>query len=325
MADRCIPVNPDISGTGVRAAIYAQNLLCFAPVVAQSIGMLAIAFAILISTVIQTTAKTSRRGQSITNFHAAIILDLSWMNNTSTFIWFLLYAHHQSKNKNKLILIPATWSDWSKLLLSPLRRLGTSNSEASLERAEKGDEREDDNQGRRESRLPEPTTHYRQSSPSRHQIGIQSALPTQPLTLSSNPQHIATQASPSSSVHSSHRPVLPPPTLPGPPSWNPRSTGIGPSSAAPLLGCTPSASSTATSSSKVRPLFFIFIFPFRLHPDYHPHQTSSSLHPPHPTLRPRHRGSSTPTPRSPAPVAAPRLTPPRNSLPLDAHTTATDA
>jgi hypothetical protein len=161
MADRCIPANPDISGIGVRAAIYAQNLLCFAPVVVhlwdgevsleeisgikdQSIGILAIAFAILISTVIQATAKTS--GQSITKFHAAIVLDLSWMNNTSTFIWFLLYAHRRSKNKNKLILIPATWSDWSKVLLFPLRR-----SEASFERAEKGDGHEDGNQGRRQS------------------------------------------------------------------------------------------------------------------------------------------------------------------------------
>ena len=166
MADGCIPANPDISGIGVRAAIYAQNLLCFAPVVVhlwdgevsreemggikhQSIGMLAIAFAILISTVIQATAKMS--GQSITNFHAAIVLDLSWMNNTSTFIWFLLYAHHRSKNENKSILIPATWSDWFKVLLSPLRRLGTSHSGASLERAEKGDDREDGNQGGQQS------------------------------------------------------------------------------------------------------------------------------------------------------------------------------
>ncbi|KAJ7817106.1 hypothetical protein B0H14DRAFT_2238092, partial [Mycena olivaceomarginata] len=102
---------PDISGIGVRAASYAQNLLCFAPIVAhlwdgkvsademkgvkdQSIGMLAIAFTILISTIIQ--AKTSVEGQSITSFHAAVILDLSWMNNTSTWIWFLLYAHHPS-------------------------------------------------------------------------------------------------------------------------------------------------------------------------------------------------------------------------------------
>ncbi|KAJ7870098.1 hypothetical protein B0H14DRAFT_2345797 [Mycena olivaceomarginata] len=110
----CITANPDITGIGVRAAIYAQNLLCFAPVVAnlwdgrispdemkgikdQSIGMLAIAFAILISTVIQAT--TSVAGQPINGFHAAVILDLSWMNNTSTWIWFLLYAHYLSRTE----------------------------------------------------------------------------------------------------------------------------------------------------------------------------------------------------------------------------------
>jgi len=93
--------NPDISGIGVRVAIYVQIFLCFAPIVAhlwdgkvtikgvrdQSIGMLAVAFAILISTAIE--AKGSCQGQSITNFHAAVVLYLSWMNNTSTFIWFL--------------------------------------------------------------------------------------------------------------------------------------------------------------------------------------------------------------------------------------------
>ncbi|KAH9952492.1 hypothetical protein BC827DRAFT_264599, partial [Russula dissimulans] len=64
LSDLCIPANPDISGIGVRTANYAQNFLCFAPVVAylwhgkisidgikgikgQSIGMLAIAFAII--------------------------------------------------------------------------------------------------------------------------------------------------------------------------------------------------------------------------------------------------------------------------------------
>ncbi|KAJ7815268.1 hypothetical protein B0H14DRAFT_2285214, partial [Mycena olivaceomarginata] len=108
---QCINANPDISGIGVRAAIYAQNLLCFIPVVAylrdgtvspdemkgikdQSIGMLAIAFAILVSTIVQAT--TAADGQPITGFHAAVILDLSWMNNTSTWIWFLLYAHQHS-------------------------------------------------------------------------------------------------------------------------------------------------------------------------------------------------------------------------------------
>src|SRR5712675_2763099 len=161
MADQCIPANPDISGIGVRTAIYVQNILCFAPVVAhlwdgkvtideikgikdQSIGMLAIAFAVLISTVIE--AKGSGRGQSITNFHAAVVLDLSWMNNTSTFIWFLLYAHYRSINDMESMVIPATWSGWLKLLYSPLRRLATGNSGTGFEHAGTGNDHTDGNQ-----------------------------------------------------------------------------------------------------------------------------------------------------------------------------------
>jgi hypothetical protein len=137
MAAHCIPSNPDISGIGVRAAIYAQNLLCFAPVIAhlwdgkvsadelkgvqdQSIGMLSVAFAILISTIIEARAKG---GLMITSFHAAVILDLSWMNNTSMFIWFLLYAHHRSKADGKRLAVPATWNRWKQTLLSPLSHL----------------------------------------------------------------------------------------------------------------------------------------------------------------------------------------------------------
>jgi hypothetical protein len=103
MSSQCIPANPDISGIDVRAAIYAQNLLCFAPVVAhlwdgkistdemrgikhQSIGMLAIAFAILISSIIQATGKNVSSEQGLTSFHAIVVLDLSWMNITSTWI-----------------------------------------------------------------------------------------------------------------------------------------------------------------------------------------------------------------------------------------------
>jgi hypothetical protein len=147
----CIPSNPDISGIGVRAAIYAQNLLCFAPVVAnlwdgnvsvdemrgvkdQSIGMLAIAFAILITCMIEATGTV----RSVTGFHAAVILDLSWMNNTSTWIWFLLYAHHLTKPVNdgeegsskEREPVPATWPAWIDALLFPVRRLATGTGKA---------------------------------------------------------------------------------------------------------------------------------------------------------------------------------------------------
>ncbi|KAF8517562.1 hypothetical protein BU17DRAFT_49594, partial [Hysterangium stoloniferum] len=124
--DKCLPVDPDISGIGVRAAIYAQNLLCFLPIVVylwdkrvtpdelegiseQSIGILAVAFSILITTIILAKGPGSQ-GPAISSFHAAIVLDLSWMNNTSTWIWFILFAHQRSTIKYSRT--DPTWSAW---------------------------------------------------------------------------------------------------------------------------------------------------------------------------------------------------------------------
>jgi hypothetical protein len=128
----CIPSNPDISGIGVRTAIYVQNILAFAPVVTSlwdkrvqhdeldpvkdsSVGTLTIAFAILLSTVIQGMTL------DLSNLHTAIVLDLSWMNNTSTFIWFLLYVNHRSTAKGGCRVRP-TWTDWSRAIVCPLYR-----------------------------------------------------------------------------------------------------------------------------------------------------------------------------------------------------------
>ncbi|KAG6899697.1 hypothetical protein C0993_007857 [Termitomyces sp. T159_Od127] len=104
----CLTViaNPDVSGIGVRTAIYVQNLLSFIPVLwalrdgritpteldeleKQSTTILIMAFAILISTVIQAYH------HGISNYHASIVLDLSWMNNTNLFIYFLLYVYYR--------------------------------------------------------------------------------------------------------------------------------------------------------------------------------------------------------------------------------------
>ncbi|KAG6887773.1 hypothetical protein C0995_012817 [Termitomyces sp. Mi166 len=108
LGNPCLTViaNPDVSGIGVRTAIYAQNLLSFVPALwalkdgkvtlteledleKQSTTILITAFAILISTVIQA----SKTG--ISDYHASIVLDLSWMNNTNLFIYFLLYIYHR--------------------------------------------------------------------------------------------------------------------------------------------------------------------------------------------------------------------------------------
>ncbi|KAJ7822663.1 hypothetical protein B0H14DRAFT_2239270, partial [Mycena olivaceomarginata] len=99
---------PDVSGIGVRAAIYMQNLLSFIPAIwalwdkqvsvaeldaveKQSTTILITAFAILVSAIVET------RTTSLSNFHASIVLNLSWMNNTNTFIYFLLYVQHKSQ------------------------------------------------------------------------------------------------------------------------------------------------------------------------------------------------------------------------------------
>ncbi|KAF5319003.1 hypothetical protein D9611_012709 [Ephemerocybe angulata] len=117
-----IPGNPDIAGIGVRIAIYVQNLLCFIPAFwalfdgkvtqseldaaeTQATTNLVLAFAILISSIVQ--AQTL----GLTNYHASIILNMSWMNNTNAFIYFLLYIQHKSQ-----LGIPGrvepTWRDW---------------------------------------------------------------------------------------------------------------------------------------------------------------------------------------------------------------------
>ncbi|KAG6827332.1 hypothetical protein H0H92_012181 [Tricholoma furcatifolium] len=100
----CIPSNPDISGIGVRTAVYAQNLLSIWPaawalhdgkvtpmelecIETQSTTVLVTAFALLVSAVIQAS-----RAGGISNYHATLVLNLSWMNNTNLFIYILLYV-----------------------------------------------------------------------------------------------------------------------------------------------------------------------------------------------------------------------------------------
>ncbi|KAJ7839232.1 hypothetical protein B0H14DRAFT_2203572, partial [Mycena olivaceomarginata] len=87
--------------------IYSQNLLSFIPVVwalwdgevseyelesieTQSTTILITTFAILISAMVQATRRLS-------SFHASIVPNLSWMNNTNTFIYFLLYVQHKTQ------------------------------------------------------------------------------------------------------------------------------------------------------------------------------------------------------------------------------------
>jgi hypothetical protein len=123
MSKCMIPANPDISGIGVRAAIYAQNILSFAPafyalvdgkvdskelktIEEQSTTILVTAFAILISTIVQALSP-----YGLSDFHTSVILNLSWMNNTNTFIYFILYVHHRSGRSGDGRILPR-WSAW---------------------------------------------------------------------------------------------------------------------------------------------------------------------------------------------------------------------
>ncbi|KAF6747743.1 hypothetical protein DFP72DRAFT_999693, partial [Ephemerocybe angulata] len=119
-----IPANPDIAGIGVRIAIYVQNLLCFIPAFwalvdgkvtetelesaeTQATTNLVLAFAILISAMVQATTL------GLTSYHASIVLNMSWMNNTNTFIYFLLYVQHKSQTTLGSDVKP-TFSAWAK-------------------------------------------------------------------------------------------------------------------------------------------------------------------------------------------------------------------
>jgi hypothetical protein len=90
----CIYPNPDIAGVGVRASIYAQNLLGviltmlyaqdsqitpqeYKSIKSSSTNILLVACAILVSAIVQNATY----GLSV--YHAIIILNLSWINNTN--------------------------------------------------------------------------------------------------------------------------------------------------------------------------------------------------------------------------------------------------
>ncbi|KIY66546.1 hypothetical protein CYLTODRAFT_377592 [Cylindrobasidium torrendii FP15055 ss-10] len=121
-----IPSDPDIAGVGVRTAIYIQNLFTFVPAIwalwdgkvsaydlesveSHSTTILVTAFAILISAV----GQAHTLGLSV--FHASIVLSLSWMNNTNTFIYFLLYVKHKSQANDGDSVEP-TFDAWYEYL-----------------------------------------------------------------------------------------------------------------------------------------------------------------------------------------------------------------
>ncbi|KAF5360422.1 hypothetical protein D9756_004567 [Leucocoprinus leucothites] len=84
MPDLCLPANPDTSGIGDGKVTPLE----LEALKTQSTTVLITAFAILLSVIMQALQ------HGLTNYHAAIILNLSWMNNTNLFIYFVLYTYH---------------------------------------------------------------------------------------------------------------------------------------------------------------------------------------------------------------------------------------
>jgi hypothetical protein len=137
LTSQIIPANPDISGYGIRVAIYIQNLLSFIPafyalldgkisekelevVEKQSTTILITAFAVLISAMVQAATF------GLYSFHTSIILSLSWMNNTNTFIYFLLYIHHKIDSELGDKRVVPRWSAWFYHVLNPFGMRGKS-------------------------------------------------------------------------------------------------------------------------------------------------------------------------------------------------------
>ncbi|KAF5348289.1 hypothetical protein D9756_010518 [Leucocoprinus leucothites] len=109
----CIASNTDISGIGTRAATYAQNFITLIPAIhalwdgrvtrveletlkTQSTAILVSAYGILFSTIIQAATTNT-----LSNFHAIIVLNLSWMNDTNSFMYFLLHLFHEMDLKKE--------------------------------------------------------------------------------------------------------------------------------------------------------------------------------------------------------------------------------
>ncbi|KAH6890211.1 hypothetical protein BKA70DRAFT_1442196 [Coprinopsis sp. MPI-PUGE-AT-0042] len=126
-----IPVNPDFSGTGVRIAVYSQNLLLLfvaiwalwdgnvsqselAQAEMQTATNLVLPFAILLSSIVQALTL------GMTSYHGTIILLIGWMNNTNVCIYFILYINHKHALQKGKGGVDASWSGWTKHIAEKL-------------------------------------------------------------------------------------------------------------------------------------------------------------------------------------------------------------
>ncbi|KAH8796874.1 hypothetical protein DL96DRAFT_1643421 [Flagelloscypha sp. PMI_526] len=144
-ASHCLSANPDVSGIGVRTAIYAQNLLSFVPALhalqdgqvnryelesieTQAMTILITALALLLSTIIEALT------EDLSAIHAAIILNLSWMNNTNLFIYLILFIHHTTGLRT--FQNPWRWSFWWHVMRNAFSRKKRVDHDASEETGE---------------------------------------------------------------------------------------------------------------------------------------------------------------------------------------------
>lgn len=106
--DQCIEANPDISGIGVRLSIYLQNfigpILTFLAFLDQKVevGELDVVEAastsvLLTACALLSSAFVQARSLGMSTYHALIILNLAWMNNTNTFVYAIICSYQNTE------------------------------------------------------------------------------------------------------------------------------------------------------------------------------------------------------------------------------------
>ncbi|KAJ3528413.1 hypothetical protein NMY22_g9424 [Coprinellus aureogranulatus] len=83
----------------------------------QATTNLILAFAILLSCIVQALTG------GLTSYHTSIVLSLSWMNNTTVFIYFLLYVQYKGQPGDSRI--EPRWSAWAAHFRNQIRTLKT--------------------------------------------------------------------------------------------------------------------------------------------------------------------------------------------------------
>jgi hypothetical protein len=76
---------------------------------------------LMFAIVVTTASLAGGSNPSVTNYHAYIVLNLSWMNNTSTWIWFILHVYARTTATYKPV--SPTWRKWLLSLWQSIKDL----------------------------------------------------------------------------------------------------------------------------------------------------------------------------------------------------------